>query len=71
MGQWITTRQAAQLADRSTTTINRDANAGRLVPVLTFPGYHGARLFDEDDVRACYLDEDDEAGSWAPVTRAG
>lgn len=48
----ITSRQAANLAGRTVTTINRWVQSGRLIPVIEVPGYRGARLFDPADVEA-------------------
>lgn len=50
MGKLITAREAAQLADRSRSQINRDAAAGKLPTAQQYPGYNGPRMFDEDDV---------------------
>ena len=52
MSQPITSRQAAELAGTTVTTINRWVVAGRLTPVIEVPGYRGARLFDPADVEA-------------------
>lgn len=42
-------------------TVNRWANAGRLVPTIVVPGYRGARLFDPADVEAFAAREDGAA----------
>jgi DNA-binding transcriptional MerR regulator len=52
MSEPITSRQAAEVAGTTVTTINRWVAAGRLTPVLEVPGYNGARLFDPADVLA-------------------
>ena len=50
----LTAQEAAALAGRSRSQINRDAQNGKLPVARTFPGYKGARLFNEDDVRKTY-----------------
>ena len=50
----LTAQEAAALAGRSRSQINRDARDGKLPVARTFPGYKGARLFLEDDVRSVY-----------------
>ncbi|WP_157001452.1 helix-turn-helix domain-containing protein [Agromyces laixinhei] len=52
MDKLLTAAQAAEVAKRSHSTINRDAAAGKLPTAMQFPGYKGARLFDEIDVLA-------------------
>jgi DNA-binding transcriptional MerR regulator len=52
MSEPITSRQAAEVAGTTVTTINRWVAAGRLTPVIEVPGYRGARLFDPADVAA-------------------
>lgn len=54
MGQQLTSRQAAELAKRSRSQINRDAAAGRLPVAQQYPGYKGPRMFDRDDVIDAY-----------------
>jgi DNA-binding transcriptional MerR regulator len=52
MSEPITSRQAAEVAGTTVTTINRWVASGRLTPVIEVPGYRGARLFDPEDVAA-------------------
>jgi DNA-binding transcriptional MerR regulator len=52
MSEPITSRQAAEVAGTTVTTINRWVASGRLTPVIEVPGYRGARLFDPADVEA-------------------
>jgi hypothetical protein len=54
MGKLVTAQEAARIAKRSRSQINRDAKDGKLPTAQQFPGYKGARLFDEDEVRAVY-----------------
>jgi hypothetical protein len=63
MGKLITAREAAQIAARSRSQINRDAAEGKLPTAQKFPGYKGARLFDESDVAKVYEVELAEAVS--------
>lgn len=50
MGRLITAREAAKIADRSRSQINRDAAAGKLPTAQQYPGYNGPRMFEEADV---------------------
>jgi hypothetical protein len=63
MGNLITAREAAQLARRSRSQINRDAAAGRLPVAQQFPGYKGPRMFDAEQVAATYNLEQQQAAS--------
>jgi hypothetical protein len=63
MGELITTAEAAQLAQRSRSQINRDATSGKLEVAQQYPGYRGARMFDADVIRATYPAEPAEAHS--------
>lgn len=59
----ITARQAAEVAGVSHSKINRDAASGKLTTAQRVPGYKGARLFTEADVKAAYAHELAEATS--------
>ena len=52
MDDMVTSREAAEIAGTTITTVNRWVKAGRLQPVIELPGYRGARLFSRDDVTA-------------------
>lgn len=61
MVKLLSAQDAAKLAGVSKSQINRDAKAQKLPTAIQFPGYNGARLFDEEDVRATYLAESVES----------
>jgi hypothetical protein len=61
MGNQVTAAEAARIARRSRSQINRDAAAGRLKVAMQYPGYNGPRMFDEDVVREHYGIEQPEA----------
>lgn len=50
MGKLVTAREAAKIAGRSRSQINRDASSGKLPVAQQYPGYNGPRMFDEDEV---------------------
>lgn len=54
MGRLVTAREAAQIARRSRSQINRDAAAGKLPAAQQYPGYNGPRMFDADTVAEVY-----------------
>lgn len=60
MDEPVTSREAAEIADTTQTTINRWVKNGRLKPVFEVPSYNGARLFDRADVLAAKAGADDE-----------
>lgn len=60
----VNARDAARLARRSKSQINRDANAGKLPVAVQYPGYNGPRLFDPEIVAAVYhIDQHESAAS--------
>lgn len=50
MDDQITSRQAAEIAGTTISTINRWVESGKLTPTVVLPGYRGARLFARKDV---------------------
>jgi len=63
----ISAREAATIAGRSHSQINRDAATGKLPTAQRVPGYKGARLFAAEDVRETYDKSEPEPNHSGPV----
>ena len=48
----LTSRAVAERLGVHVRTVHRWVETGRLIPVVTVPGYRGNHLFDPDDVEA-------------------